>query len=325
MSCDEIRELLPDFLAGTLPPDANRALGEHLANCSACALEVATLEQTWNDMALVADEVPSDALRAGFYARLHALERRTADSLWRALAAGLERGLAALWPRRPLAQLAAMAALLALGIGLGFAARGAFAPAPVSLLAEGAPAAPRPAAPPRARAAPRAPAGPALAAATHEPQLVGAPVPPIPAADSGEEMRALREEVRSLSHLVALSLLRNDSAADRLQGVSFGRQASATDPRILEALLEAANRDPNDNVRLAAIDALRPLVARQEIRTRLLDGFDEQRSPLVQIAVVDAVAAAGRQGTTDLRSLLARPRLDPAVRQRVETKLAARS
>ena len=173
-----------------------------------------------------------------------------------------------------------------------------------------------------------APVAPQPAAVQPAPALV--PPAPAPAAVqasvSTDDVHALREEVRSLSHLVALSLLRNESAADRLQGVSYSRGAGGGDPRVLAALLEAANRDPNDNVRLAAIDALKPLLGRSEVRDSLLAGFESQRSPLVQIALVDAVAASsGRDAGPALRALLAQPKLDPAVRQRLETNLGARS
>jgi len=319
MSCDDVRETLPDYLAGVLPADENRRLQSHLETCSACALEVSTIEQTWSDMALVADEQPSERLRASFYARLHEAEQAADRPTLANRLSGLGAGLAALWPRRPAFQMAAAMATLVLGVVIGLRVRGAGAPIVV----------PVPTAPP------------AVAVSVAPPQAVSAapaqaPVPPaptpaavqaaVPAGPSNDDVHALREEVRSLSHLVALSLLRNESAADRLQGVSYSRGAGAADPRVLAALLEAANRDSNDNVRLAAIDALKPLLGRAEVRDSLLAGFDSQRSPLVQIALVDAVAASsGRDAAPALRSLLGHPKLDPAVRQRVETSLGARS
>lgn len=130
------------------------------------------------------------------------------------------------------------------------------------------------------------------------------------------EIGDLRQEVRSLSHLVAISMLQQDSAASRLQGVSYGRRAAASDGRVLAALVEAATRDPNVNVRLAAIDALSPELARPAVRDELLASFPSQPSPLLQIALVDAVAGAdGTAARRALSNLLDLPRLDPAVRQ----------
>ncbi len=312
MSCDRLRDLLPDYLAGALLADENLHIQTHLASCTSCGLEVATLERTWEDMALLADEMPSEALRTSFYARLHQAER---DLQRVPLGERLNRLFAALWPERPALQFATALALLVLGVAIGSRLRPAapavtVAAAPTAVVPT-APALSQAVTPPAPNAAPTATAGLTMPAAVES---------------RGDEVHALRDEVRSLSHLVALSLLRNDSAADRLQGVSYSREASASDPRVLAALLEAANRDPNDNVRLAAIDALKPLLGRHDVRERLLDGFDEQRSPLVQIALVDAVAAgSGHDAAPALRSLLARPNLDPTVRQRVQANLGDRS
>ena len=317
MNCDDIKDALVDYLGGTLPAAANRDVQAHLAVCSACGLEVASLEQTWQDMGLLADEVPSEGLRTRFYARLHEAERAAASPAWAArLASGVTGALAGLWPRRPIYQFAAALLTLILGVLIGLRWRGE--PTPTTQSAQQTPpvaVAPGPKATVAAATAP-----PAAATSPGAAETLAAAVP------ASEDVHALREEVRSLSHLVALSLLRNDSASDRLEGVSYSRQSGATDPRVLAALLEAASRDANDNVRLAAIDALKPLLGRREVRDRLIEGFDTQRSPLVQIALVDAVATStGGAAEGLLRSLLARPKLNPAVRQRLEASLAARS
>ncbi len=164
--------------------------------------------------------------------------------------------------------------------------------------------------------------------------LAGRASAPRPGGGSGEpvepteptEIAALRGEVRSLSHLVAISMLQQDSAASRLQGVAYGRRAAGSDERVLAALLEAATRDPNVNVRLAAIDALAPELGRAAVRAELLASFAAQPSPLVQVAVVDAVAGAdGSASRQALRPLLDLPRLDPAVRKHLDKVVATTS
>jgi len=285
-------------------------------------------------MALLADEQPSERLRASFYARLHEAEREEARPTLARRFAALGSALAAAWPRRPAFQMAAAMATLVLGVAIGLRVRGNDSLVVVPVGQGPSAAGPTPTTPTATAPTPTTPGvavSPSVQTPQHPPVAHVASAPPaITTHDVHDyvqgDVRALRDEVQSLSHLVALSLLRNDSAADRLQGVSYSREAGAGDPRVLAALLEAANRDPNDNVRLAAIDALKPLLGRSEVRDSLLAGFEGQRSPLVQIAVVDAVAASpGRDAGPALRSLLAHPKLDPAVRQRLETNLGTRS
>ncbi|HEX5758788.1 MAG TPA: hypothetical protein VF121_06300 [Thermoanaerobaculia bacterium] len=149
--------------------------------------------------------------------------------------------------------------------------------------------------------------------------LVGALLPGRAAAPQ-RDVAALRQEVTSLSRLVALSLLEQDSASERLKGVSYGREAGLSDPRVLDALLAAVAHDENDNVRLAAIDALADVAGRPGVQRELIDGFPRQQSPLVQIALVDLLAEA-RGARPRLRKLADDPAVDPTVRDYLRRRL----
>ncbi len=73
---------------------------------------------------------------------------------------------------------------------------------------------------------------------------------------SNGELAQLRQEVQDMRRTVTLSLLKQTSPVERLQGVSFSNQLQRPDAEILSALLSTLNNDPNVNVRLAAVDAL---------------------------------------------------------------------
>lgn len=140
-----------------------------------------------------------------------------------------------------------------------------------------------------------------------------------------DEMTELRGEVQSLSRLVALSMMRQESASERLQGVRYGRLAAGAgdqDDQVIGALVEAVGSDPNVNVRLAAIDALAPAVGRPEISGRLVATFDRQDSPLVQIALADALLDAGQpEARQALVSLASAESLDPTVADHLRLRL----
>ena len=72
----------------------------------------------------------------------------------------------------------------------------------------------------------------------------------------GGEVARLREEVTHTRQLVALSLLQQQSASERLKGVDWSNRMVQPDPKVLSALLHTVNYDQNVNVRLAALDAL---------------------------------------------------------------------
>ncbi len=144
-------------------------------------------------------------------------------------------------------------------------------------------------------------------------------------AESGE-MYALRREVASLNQMVTLSMLQLDSASERLRAVSLARGAAESDQRIADALLETVMRDPNVNVRLAALDALDALADRPAVAAELLAALPGQPSPLVQIALVDLLLEAGGPTTRQALTALAdEERLDPAVRGHLRRRLEQRT
>jgi hypothetical protein len=128
-------------------------------------------------------------------------------------------------------------------------------------------------------------------------------------------MAELRGEVRELHESVALALRAERSPSERLRGVSYGRELAERDERVAEALFQALLSDPNVNVRLAALDALRPRLARPEERPRVVAAVIVQDSPLVQLTLLTLLLESdGVAARKDIEQLLANPDLDPAVR-----------
>jgi hypothetical protein len=106
---------------------------------------------------------------------------------------------------------------------------------------------------------------------------------------SSREIDQLRAEIETMSRVVTVSLLQHQSASERLRAVSWSRMAGG-DNRVLTALLDSARSDPNVNVRLAAVDALAGYADQGAVRASLIDTLELEKSPLVQLAVLEAVA-----------------------------------
>lgn len=139
----------------------------------------------------------------------------------------------------------------------------------------------------------------------------------------GGEIAVLRDEVASLNRRVSLSLLRQDSATARLQGVSYSRRAPADD-ELVTALLETVDGDDNVNVRLAAVDALARFAHRPPVIEALRRSLLRQESPLVQLAMVDLLLEIdGAETTKVIRQLYAREGLDDTVRRHIAERLGA--
>ena len=229
---------------------------DHLASCESCRNEVSRIGTLWQSLDLLPLEEPSGQVRERFYEMLGAYRQR----------------LASAEPRKtvPWWQLAAAAALLAVGVGLGYIVRGT---------------------------------GPFSGQA--------------PA-----EVSQLREEVANMRQLVALSLMQQQSASDRLRGVSWAYRAEPSDREVLGALVTAVNHDSNVNVRLAAVDALRRFSASPETGRAALQSLSKQTTPIVQVALIDLlVDLKDPEAAPELRRLSGNETANEGVRQRAQWAL----
>jgi hypothetical protein len=143
--------------------------------------------------------------------------------------------------------------------------------------------------------------------------MPGATRPP----DSTSEISAMRSEMRELREMVSLSLMQQQSATDRLKGVTWTGQLDRPSAEVVSALLDALMHDPNVNVRLATIDALERFASREDVRRAAIAAVDRQMSPRVQIALIDFLVKTNeRQSAPTLRRLVQDPRVNDAVRSR---------
>lgn len=139
---------------------------------------------------------------------------------------------------------------------------------------------------------------------------------------SSREVAKLQEEIGLTRQLVALSLMREQSASQRLKGVDWSYQIPRPEPQVVNALLETVNYDDTVHVRLAAVDALRRLSAEADVRARMASALNRQDSPLVQIALIDALAdSRSPEALSAIREVTELKAVNPAVRAHAEAVL----
>jgi len=232
----------------------------HLASCDMCRSEASRIGALWQSLDLLPLDEPGGQVRERFYEMLGAYRQ----------------GMASAEPRKTRQlgqwgwQIAAAAALIAVGLALGYVVRG-----------NGQPPA---------------------------------------------EVSQLREEVANMRQLVALSLMQQQSASERLKGVSWSYQVEPSDTEVLNALVTTVNHDPNVNVRLAAVDALRPFTGSPAThlaaRNAVVQALPKETAPIVQVALIDFLAELKeRNAAPELRRLVSDPDIDSGVRKRAEWAL----
>jgi HEAT repeat protein len=87
--------------------------------------------------------------------------------------------------------------------------------------------------------------------------------------------------------MVMFSMLKQQSASERLKAVNYVKELNDPDPKVVAALLKTLNEDDNVNVRLAAARALAGFPAVDIAREGLINSLNKQTDPIVQLALID--------------------------------------
>jgi hypothetical protein len=133
--------------------------------------------------------------------------------------------------------------------------------------------------------------------------------------EASSEIVAMRGELHDLREMITLSLMQEQSASERLKGVSWSGQIDRPGSEIVSALLDTLMHDPNVNVRLATIDALERFASQDIVRRGTIAAVDRQSSPLVQIALIDFMVKVNeRESIGTLRRLSQDPMVNASVR-----------
>jgi len=144
----------------------------------------------------------------------------------------------------------------------------------------------------------------------------------IQAPQPDSSIAALRQELRETRQMVALSLLQQQSASDRIKGVNWSYQLQQPSGEVLSALLDTLMHDPSVNVRLATVEALRQFGNEPVVRRGLVQAIAHEESPMVQVALIDlAVDLREKESIGTLRQLVTDQNLNGSVRQSAERGL----
>ena len=135
------------------------------------------------------------------------------------------------------------------------------------------------------------------------------------------QLGELKGEVDRMRQLVALSLMQQQSATDRLQGVNWAYRVEKSDTEVVTALLRTVREDESVNVRLAAVDALRPFAKGSPlVRKALIQSIAKQDSPMVEIALIDLLVDLRETSALgSVKALSQDPRQSAEVRERAQT------
>ncbi len=150
---------------------------------------------------------------------------------------------------------------------------------------------------------------------------------PAPANDAvamRQEIKTLQDQVSKMGQLVGYSLLQQQQrpANDRLRGVLTSATLENPNDQVLNNLIGALALDPSANIRLGALEALYPHAGQEVVRAGVLASLPREQNPLVQVSMIDFLAAArDREAVPVLEKLSTAAAADPSVRDAAKRAL----
>lgn len=143
-----------------------------------------------------------------------------------------------------------------------------------------------------------------------------------PDKQSGSQIEMLSEQVTQLKEMMMLTLLEKESASDRLKAVSLSSELDQASEKVTSALLQTLNSDENVNVRLAALEALRPYAKDSDVRQEIIRSIGKQQSPLVQVALAELmVELQDKSSVKELEKILHNERTPRDVKKKIEQSI----
>lgn len=143
-----------------------------------------------------------------------------------------------------------------------------------------------------------------------------------PSPSSNNEVKELRSEVLEMKEMMMLSLLERESATERLKAVSLTNEMSSVSDKVTNALLQTLNNDENINVRLEALEALKPFVRDSKIRSELVRSIARQESPLVQVALAELmVELQEKSSVKEFQKIIKSERTPQEIKKRIEESI----
>jgi hypothetical protein len=132
----------------------------------------------------------------------------------------------------------------------------------------------------------------------------------------------MSSEIREMKGMMALALLNQSSANERMRAVHQIKTSGVVDERMIALLVDTLGHDSNANVRLGALEALATHADVPGAKEGLIQSLSRQDSPLVQLALTDVlVRLKAKHAVGQFQRLLQKKDLNDVVRSRINDSL----
>ena len=137
-----------------------------------------------------------------------------------------------------------------------------------------------------------------------------------------EDIAQLRDETNHMKQTAMLSLMENQSASKRIQGVNYIEEFEQPDEAIIQALANRLLYDENDNVRMTAFEALAKFTSSEMVKNTFIEALEQEQNPSIQVAIIQAlVQIQEKKAAEPMKKLLEKEDTQPFIKDQIRAVL----
>ncbi len=137
-----------------------------------------------------------------------------------------------------------------------------------------------------------------------------------------ESIAQLQDETTQMKQTAMLSLMENQSASKRIQGVNYIEEFEQPDEAIIQALANRLLYDENDNVRMTAFEALIKFTSSESVKTTFIEALEKEKNPSIQVAIIQAlVQIQEKKAAEPMKKLLEKDDTQPFIKDQIRAVL----
>lgn len=140
--------------------------------------------------------------------------------------------------------------------------------------------------------------------------------------NTNKEIASLTEEKLAFKQTAMMTLLENESASKRIQGVNYFEEFLNLDDTIIKALTDRMLYDNNTNVRLTAVEALGNFTSSDTVKNAFIEALKMEKDPSIQITIIHIlVDIQEKKAIEPMRRLLRQEETQPFIKNQIESLL----
>lgn len=143
----------------------------------------------------------------------------------------------------------------------------------------------------------------------------------LPSQNQKEDISQLSSEIQDMKEMMMLTLIEQPKAQERIRAVNLTSELPDADGKVVKALISTLNHDDNLNVRLASLESLLRFRDEPGVRHALIDALKMQDSPLMLVAIADALVAIQEKESVEAMEELKGEVEDELVKDKLEESI----